>query len=461
LTVAYAQQVELEDPKVLEGQNGVFEVSWVREVQPLQQFLDGIVTTSAAQVAVGDGGQLHLAVTKNIRRGDCVLEVPLDACITAERAQSSQWLADAEANADEVWEPWCGDASLLAACLLKELRDSPWVEAMPRDLWLPLLDLEGPPDCSARDLGALRENARDDFQWLSENNAADFDQQDFMLALAWVVSRAVEVPDVGLCLAPGLDFIDHDDLLDPFEEDLLCELGPRGPGGITLPGRKTVRFLAPEDRRKGEKLVVSYGALPAAAYLERYGFLPRTGAARRFAATAELRFELDSGDRFIDDKLNLLYLNGAIDGEEAEDGFVEACLGGEPDPEVLRFLRLSLLQGPDGFLLEPIFANEVWNHLGAPISPENEAAVIKAIVEEAAAARDGILEPVAGRSEYEQLRQAELEALEATQRWADAEVLSLKAKEYYQQRRLKSLGLDTEWDENEGNQWSGSRGAAW
>ena len=76
---------------------------------------------------------------------------------------------------------------------------------------------------------------------------------------------------------PGLDLVDHDDLLDPFEEDLLCELGPRGPGNIMLPGRKTVRFLAPEDRSKGERLVASYGALPAAAYLERYGFLTQDG----------------------------------------------------------------------------------------------------------------------------------------------------------------------------------------
>ena len=51
---------------------------------------------------------------------------------------------------------------------------------------------------------------------------------------------------------------------------------------------------------------------------------------------------------------------------------------------------------------------------------------------------------------YERLRSAELDALEATQRWADAEVLTLPAKEYYQERRLKSLGLDTEWDETEG-----------
>jgi hypothetical protein len=109
--------------------------------------------------------------------------------------------------------------------------------------------------------------------------------------------------------------------------------------------------------------------------------------------------------------------------------------------------------------LEPIFSSEVWNHLGAPISRENEAAVIKAVADEAEAAREGMLDETSGI--YERLRSAELDALEATQRWADAEVLTLPAKEYYQERRLKSLGLDTEWDETEGNQWTGSRGAAW
>ena len=87
------------------------------------------------------------------------------------------------------------------------------------------------------------------------------------------------------------------------------------------------------------------------------------------------------------------------------------------------------------------------------------AAVIQAVSDEAEAARQGMLVETIGI--YEQLRRAELDALEATQRWADAEVLTLPAKEYYQERRLKSLGLDTEWDETEGNQWTGSRGAAW
>ena len=54
-------------------------------------------------------------------------------------------------------------------------------------------------------------------------------------------------------------------------------------------------------------------------------------------------------------------------------------------------MRVVKPEGPDAFLLEPIFSNEVWNHLGAPISRENEAAVIKAVADEAEAARQGML----------------------------------------------------------------------
>ena len=50
-----------------------------RPVQALQKFLDDVTLTSAARVATDGDGQLQLALTKNIRRGDCVIEVPLDA----------------------------------------------------------------------------------------------------------------------------------------------------------------------------------------------------------------------------------------------------------------------------------------------------------------------------------------------------------------------------------------------
>ena len=142
-----------------------------------------------------------------------------------------------------------------------------------------------------------------------------------------------------LCLVPGADLVDHDDLLDPFDEMAAC-------GAKKQFGRgKSVVLKAAADGRAGDKVVGSYGPLPASEYLERYGFLPARGAARRFAATADLRFELDAEDRFIDDKLTVLYENGAIDGDDAESGFFECCVGGEPDLEVLRFLRLSALVG--------------------------------------------------------------------------------------------------------------------
>ena len=58
-------------------------------------------------------------------------------------------------------------------------------------------------------------------------------------------------------------------------------------------------------------------------------------------------------------------------------------------------LRLSLLEGPTRFCWSPS-SPIVWNHLGAPISRENEAAVIKAVADEAEAAREGMLAETSG-----------------------------------------------------------------
>lgn len=269
------------------------------------------------------------------------------------------------------------------------------------------------------------------------------------------MSRAVEVGDDGLCVVPGADFVDHDDVLDPFEASIRCV--PKK--GFGRP--KSVQLLAAARGERGDRVVASYGPMAASEYLERYGFLPSRGAARRFAATAELRFELDPDDRFLDDKLNVLYSNGAIDGDAADDGFLECCLGGEPDPEVLRFLRLRALGGADAFLLEPIFSNQIWTFLETPISIDNERDALDAILDEARALQSAISEPVDGRPLYEALRRTELDALDATISWADADISVLPAKEYYQEKRLKDLGLDTEWSEDEGNQWTGARGTAW
>jgi hypothetical protein len=424
-----------------------------RPVTEFVRFLEEITVNSVAQIKASEGGSLGLELTQAVRRGDVVLEVPLAVCVTVQSARSGSKLRLAEASASEAWEPCCGDAALLAWGLL-EGAAAAWLAALPRDLQLPLLEAEEPPVCAARDLRTLRADAREDHAWVAAHAMDPPSLEVWLLAVAWAISRAVEVNGLGLCLVPGADFVDHDDLLDPLDETLLC-VEARAWGQPP-----SVRVLAAATASRGSRVIASYGAMPAAAYVERYGFLPRTGAARRVSTAAELRFELRADDRFLEDKLRILFERGAAASEDPADGFIEAAVGGEPDPETLRFLRLACLAAEDAFLLEPVFASTLWTLLAAPVSRGNERAVLEAIREEALATRAALAESVDGAL-YEALRCTELDALDATVRWAENDIIALPAKEYYQERRLKSLGLDVEWDIAEGNQWTGSRGTAW
>lgn len=51
-----------------------------------------------------------------------------------------------------------------------------------------------------------------------------------------------------------------------------------------------------------------------------------------------------------------------------------------PSEEMLAFLRLLQLGGSDAFLLESLFRNEVWAHMQAPVSADNERAVCSSMV---------------------------------------------------------------------------------
>lgn len=52
-----------------------------------------------------------------------------------------------------------------------------------------------------------------------------------------------------------------------------------------------------------------------------------------------------------------------------------------PPEEMLAFLRLLHLAGPDAFLLESIFRNEVWSHMQMPVSEDNEKAVCQSMAQ--------------------------------------------------------------------------------
>lgn len=177
----------------------------------------------------------------------------------------------------------------------------------------------------------------------------------------------------------------------------------------------------------------------------------------------------------MDDKLDILETNG-YPGSEVEF----SIRPNQPVPEeLLAVLRLQSLNGSDAFLLESIFRGEVWGHLSMPISEENERAVCEGMAEGARTAMSAYATTIevrialalplsasatnrlpsrwknsqedlsrlrsvsAGSREEVALlaRLGEKEALDTLVRFFEGRLGQLKSLEYYQERRLKRLGL--------------------
>jgi [ribulose-bisphosphate carboxylase]-lysine N-methyltransferase len=187
-----------------------------------------------------------------------------------------------------------------------------------------------------------------------------------------------------------------------------------------------------------------------------YGVTDVSTADGSFALTITLPEE----DRFFDDKIDILELNGLQQANE----FVIRAAGGAPEA-LLPTLRLVNIQGGDAFLLEAIFRNEVWEHMQQPVSEENEDAVCRSIVDGCIAVLAayptsideditalGAAAPGSRAAAAAAVRLGEKEALEATLRLFESRLEKLKDLEYYGERRLKRLGLldkegkPTDWD---------------
>jgi [ribulose-bisphosphate carboxylase]-lysine N-methyltransferase len=104
--------------------------------------------------------------------------------------------------------------------------------------------------------------------------------------------------------------------------------------------------------------------------------------------------------------------------------------------------------------------------MSVPVSEENERLAVTAVIEACQYALSDMEDPAsedsATLSENQQLcsivRKSERQALERTMIYMKQESEALDLKEYYQERRLKSLGLDSEWSpENDDVGWGGNR----
>lgn len=180
--------------------------------------------------------------------------------------------------------------------------------------------------------------------------------------------------------------------------------------------------------------------------------------------TFAITLVLPEDDKFYDDKIDILELNGL----QASSEFILQT-GSPPPDTMLAMLRLINLDNQDAFLLESIFRNEVWSHVNLPVSEENERAVYESMTSGCASVlqsyptklEDDIallktLQTEGAKNHRARmavaLRLGEKEVLEGTLRFFEDRLGILKDLEYYGERRLKRLGLldkegkPTDWD---------------
>jgi len=298
-----------------------------------------------------------------------------------------------------------------------------------------------------------------------------FTPDGFRYAVALVRSRSYFV-DGQLRLLPYLDYANHDDY-DSYEIF--------GGGVGTLWGSaKGALLKSGKPLKVGDEVRISYGPKGPADYLLDHGFVPnmcqlnsKDGGGT--AITAELSFEVNNSDRFRDDKLDILeyetYDLAPMEPTQTFDVMGGPGSTGEPDPAMIQFLRLVNLGGKDAFLLESIFRKEIWQFMSDPVSEENERGAVTAVIEACQNALSEMDEEESAlkanddgeeQSEQDQLcrmvRESEREALDRTLVTVKQDAEALDLKEYYQERRLKDLGLDSEWTpEDDGIAFGGTR----
>ena len=322
-----------------------------------------------------------------------------------------------------------------------------------------------------------------------------FNEVGFKWAMAMVNSRSIFV-DGMLRLVPIADYANH---YDDINGELNIEAQEIQPGFFGAFGTsKGVQIRSPlykNNKNKsaasvsqGHEIFVSYGPKTPADYILEHGFVPKnmiqvasqkqqkslssrskSANNRGLCEVAELTFEIPTDDRFYDDKLDILEFESPL-GNPSQSFDVTSV--DDPDPVMIQFLRLMHLEGMDAFLLESIFRKEVWDFMDLPVSEKNEEMVVNQIIKKCKNAMEEMDESSSlnedealflgkpniveeENSSYDlicaTIRILERRALRETILFMEREGEALDLKEYYQERRLKDLGLDSEWNEDENN----------
>jgi [ribulose-bisphosphate carboxylase]-lysine N-methyltransferase len=438
---------------------------------------------SKVKVAPVNTHRLGLVATRAIQPGESLVSIPLDAPYVLSANRARQVFQDVLGTKSD-FKNWSGDAGWIALLVLRELAQSTqsskaaesitnnndadallqaWMDALPFEFDdHPYLWNEDDQEClqmsSTNKIYRKLDDLEDDATWLEENIFSKdrtrfpqtvtrngvtvncFSLDGFKWAMAIVQSRSIFVEN--LLLVPFLDFCNH---ADNGKEVTLGRTGTFG----TI---KSAELISSQACKAGDEVFCSYGPKSAADYLMEHGFCPDQCWK---TAVSELTFEIDPQDRFRDDKLDILefetYDQAPMDPVQSFDVVSAPGRDGQPDPAMLQFVRLCMLGSTDAFLLESIFRKEVWGFMAEPVSEMNELQVFSAINAACQAALDDMNDcPDGGPEVCAKLIESEKKALTKTMEFLRREREAIDLKEYYQERRLKDLGLDSNWSpENE------------
>ena len=472
----------------------------------LQKCTPDIIKTCKVKVGLSPSGHRLALLSKtgdNIKDGETVLAIPYDDqfVLTPTLAIQNVW----KGVLPEGYNGWTGDMGMLALLILNELAKAAdgnaefkygiplptrkvevtelmhaWIISLPSPSEMSQLHpLQWDEDTqeilqssSTNKIYRLLDDIDEDASWLQEKiwslnrsifpekillqrngSVAEypcFSSKGFRWAYAIVASRSVYV-DGSLRLVPVLDIANHD---DSAQEIIGGSMGTFGTTkGAILRLTTGGKIQATDTARE---IFVSYGPKTAAEYVLEHGFIPNQ--ARGTISAASLLFEIDSEDRFYGDKMDILefetYDSAPMEPVQTFDIVSQIGRESEPDPSMIQFLRLAKLGGFDAFLLESVFRKQVWGFMAMPVSEKNERDVLNTIAD-ACARFMSEMETVPEFKEGDfpssplalcsTLRKVERKVLTRTIEYVNREKEALDLKEYYQQRRLKDLGLDSEW----------------
>lgn len=264
---------------------------------------------------------------------------------------------------------------------------------------------------------------------------------DFFWAFGMLRSRAfTRLEGQSLVLIPLADLINHSPSITA--EDVAWEVK-----GAGLFSRELLFSLRnPIPVKAGDQVLIQYDLRKSNAELALdYGFVE----SRPERYTYTLTLEIPESDPFFGDKLDVAETNGL--GEVA---YFDIILDQPLPPTMFPYLRLLAIGGTDAFILESIFRNSAWGHLQLPFSRANEELICRVIRDTCKSALSGYSTTIEqdeklvdegnldARLEIAvRIRLGEKKVLQQIDGIFREREMELGVLEYYQERRLKDLGL--------------------